>query len=224
MLQNLNMLQNLKKYMPVDGLILDVDGTLWDSTPIVADAWTKAVRENGCEDLTITADMLKGLFGKTMDVIANLLLPELSVQERYRIMDVCCKYEHKALEEDECHICYFGVVDTIQTLSKKLPVFIVSNCQSGYIELFLEKTKLSSYVKDIECFGNTGKKKGENIRLLMERNHLKHPVYVGDTQGDREASDEAKIPFIFASYGFGNVEDKDAQIDAFSELLQLISE
>lgn len=210
--------------MPFDGLILDVDGTLWDSTSIVADAWTKAVRENGCEDLTITADMLKQLFGKTMNVIADLLLPKLSAEERCHIMDVCCKYEHRALEENECHICYSKVVDTIQTLSEKLPVFIVSNCQSGYIELFLEKTKLSSYIKDIECFGNTGKKKGENIRLLMERNHLKHPVYVGDTQGDRDASDEAEIPFIFASYGFGNVEDKDGQIDEFSELLQLICE
>ena len=218
------MLQNLKKYMPFDGMILDVDGTLWDSTSIVADAWTKAVRENGCEDLTITADMLKQLFGKTMNVIADLLLPKLSAEERCHIMDVCCKYEHRALEENECHICYSKVVDTIQTLSEKLPVFIVSNCQSGYIELFLEKTKLSSYIKDIECFGNTGKKKGENIRLLMERNHLKHPVYVGDTQGDRDASDEAEIPFIFASYGFGNVEDKDGQIDEFSELLQLICE
>ena len=129
------MLQNLKKYMPFDGLILDVDGTLWDSTSIVADAWTKAVRENGCEDLTITADMLKQLFGKTMNVIADLLLPELSAEERCHIMDVCCKYEHRALEENECHICYSKVVDTIQTLSEKLPVFIVSNCQSGYIEL-----------------------------------------------------------------------------------------
>ena len=218
------MLQNLKKYMPFDGLILDVDGTLWDSTSIVADAWTKAVRENGCEDLTITADMLKQLFGKTMNVIADLLLPKLSAEERCHIMDVCCKYEHRALEENECHICYSKVVDTIQTLSEKLPVFIVSNCQSGYIELFLEKTKLSSYIKDIECFGNTGKKKGENIRLLMERNHLKHPVYVGDTQGDRDASDEAEIPFIFASYGFGNVEVKDGQIDEFSEFLHLICE
>ena len=53
---------------------------------------------------------------------------------------------------------------------------------------------------------------------------MKHPVYVGDTQGDRDASDEAEIPFIFASYGFGNVEDKDGQIDEFSELLQLICE
>lgn len=224
MLQNISMLQNLKKDVQIDGLILDVDGTLWDSTPIVASAWTKAVRKNGCEGLTITADMLRQLFGKTMNVIADMLLPELPAEERYRIMDVCCEYEHKALAEDECNICYTGVVDTIRTLSEKLPLFIVSNCQSGYIELFLEKTGLSSCIKDIECFGNTGKKKSENMLLLMERNHLMHPIYVGDTQGDREASYEAGIPFIFASYGFGSVEDKKGQINTFSELLTLIQE
>lgn len=218
------MLQDLKKYIQVDGLILDVDGTLWDSTPIVAAAWTKAVQENGCEGLTITADMLRQLFGRTMHVIADMLLPNLPVKERYQIMNVCCEYEHKALEEDECNICYAGVVDTIKTLSEKLPLFIVSNCQSGYIELFLEKTGLSSYIVDIECFGNTGKMKSENILLLMERNHLKNPVYVGDTQGDREASSKAGIPFIFASYGFGSVEEKEGQINTFSELLALIQE
>lgn len=224
MLQNFNILQDFKKYIQVDGLILDVDGTLWDSTPIVADAWTKAVRENGCEGLTVTADMLRQLFGRTMHVIADMLLPNLPAKERYRIMNVCCEYEHKALEENECNIYYEGVVDTIKTLSEKLPLFIVSNCQSGYIELFLEKTGLSSYITDIECFGNTGKKKSENVLLLMERNHLKNPVYVGDTEGDREASGEAGIPFIFASYGFGSVDDNEGQIRAFSELLALIEE
>lgn len=224
MLQNMNTLQDLKKYIQIDGLILDVDGTLWDSTSIVAEAWTKAIRENGCEELTVTADILKQLFGRTMNVIADMLLPNLSAEERYRIMNVCCEYEHRALEEDECNICYTGVVDTIKILSEKLPLFIVSNCQSGYIELFLEKTGLSPYIKDIECFGNTGRKKSENVALLMKRNHLKHPVYVGDTQGDRDASHEAGIPFIFASYGFGSVEDKEVQINTFSELLTLIQE
>ena len=62
----------------IDSIILDVDGTLWDSTEIVAGAWTRAVRECGCRDVTVTADMLKGLFGLTMAAIAARLLPQLS--------------------------------------------------------------------------------------------------------------------------------------------------
>lgn len=70
--------------------------------------------------------------------------------------------------------------ETIITLSNERNIFIVSNCQSGYIELFLEKTGLGEYVKDIECFGNTGKQKNENIRILMERNGLEHAGLCGD--------------------------------------------
>jgi phosphoglycolate phosphatase len=137
-------------------------------------------------------------------------------------MDLCCIYEHEALVRDECRICFPGVIETIRTLSKRLPVFIVSNCQSGYIELFLEKTGLGDCVTDIECYGNTGKSKGENIRLLADRNHLTHPVYLGDTQGDSEASKEAGVPFIFAAYGFGAPEQFDASIARFEELPGLL--
>lgn len=208
--------------MKTDGIILDVDGTLWNSTPIVARAWTKAVQEGGCKDLVVTAQMLQNLFGRTMKLIADLLLPELEPERRYEIMDVCCEYEHRALEEDECRICYPGVIETIKELSEKIPMCIVSNCQSGYIELFLEKTGLGPYVKDIECYGNTRRSKAENIQLVIERNGFKNAVYVGDTQGDLDSSREAGIPFIFASYGFGDPQGPDAVLGSFAELKELV--
>lgn len=198
-----------------------MDGTLWDSTPIVAEAWTRAIKDGDGGEIPVTADMLKGLFGRTMTVIADLLLPHLEPEKRYGILDICCKYEHQALEENPCNICYPGVKETIRALSEKVPVFIVSNCQSGYIELFLEKTGLGHCVRDTECFGNTGKCKGDNIRLLMERNGLVSPVYVGDTQGDCDASKEAGIPFVFADYGFGMADTMAARIGRFEELLAL---
>ncbi len=206
-----------------DGVILDVDGTLWDSTGIVAGAWTRAVRERGHEVL-VTADRLKGLFGLTMEAIAARLLPQVSREEQDRVMDLCCVYEQQALEEDECRICYPGVGSTIKTLSEMLRLFIVSNCQSGYIELFLEKTGLGPYITDIECYGNTGRGKADNIRLVMERNRLRAPIYVGDTQGDCDAAAEAGVPFVYAAYGFGRVDRMDAKLETFAELAGLIGE
>ena len=204
-----------------DGIILDVDGTLWDSTPIVAKAWTEAVRDQGYGTFQVTAEGLKKLFGKTMMVIAREMLSGLPEEEQRRLMELCCEYEHRELEADPCRICYPGVITTVKQLSGKIPLFIVSNCQSGYIELFLRKTGLEPYVKDIECYGNTGKNKGDNIRLLVERNDLKAPVYVGDTQGDCDASGEAGVPFVFASYGFGTADSWEAKIESFEELTAL---
>lgn len=204
-----------------DGIILDVDGTLWDSTPIVADAWTQAVHACGYPDYLVTDKLLKQLFGRTMAAIAQCMFPDEPKEKQLEVMDRCCEYEDRCLAENECRVWYPEVPETIRALSERLPVFIVSNCQSGYIELFLEKSGLGPYVTDIECFGNNGKSKGENIRLLADRNHLQSPIYVGDTQGDCDASDEAGVPFIYAEYGFGEADHMDGKITHFGELLEL---
>ena len=198
--------------MYTDGIIFDVDGTLWDSTPIVAEAWTQAVLECGIKDRIVTAGELKQLFGKTMSVIAASLFPEASKEVQETILEKCCVYEEEALEENQQDICYPDVREVIKQLAKTYDLYIVSNCQCGYIELFLRKNHFESYITDHLCFGQTGTSKGQTILRLMKENHLKNPVYVGDTQGDANACREAGIPFILAEYGFGDVPDPDARI------------
>ena len=210
--------------MKFDGLILDVDGTIWNTTGIVAEAWNKTIDDNFPKVAHVTAEILKGQFGKTMDVIADNLFGVLTSAEKKVLMEQCCIYEQKALLENTVDITYDGVLNTLNKLSAKLPIFIVSNCQSGYIELVMEKNRITSLIKDFECFGNNGKSKGENIKLIVERNGLKNPVYVGDTQGDYEACKEADVPFIWAAYGFGKPEDEKyyAKINSFTELENLL--
>lgn len=207
--------------MELKNIILDVDGTLWDTTDIVADSWTRAIQDCGIEGVEVTGGDLKKLFGKTMDVIAKALLPDCTQEKREEIMETCCRYEHEDLQRDPCDVLYPEVKETICALSEKNKVFIVSNCQSGYIELFLEKTGLSDYVTDIECYGNTGKQKDENIRILMERNRIEGAIYVGDTMGDFEAARKAEVPFVFAEYGFGDVPESEMCIRRFAELKNL---
>lgn len=69
-----------------------------------------------------------------------------------------------------------------------------------------------------------GKYKAENIELLVRRNRLASPVYVGDTQGDADASREAGVPFIFAAYGFGNADSCAARADSFSQLPDVLEQ
>jgi len=56
---------------------------------------------------------------------------------------------------------------------------------------------------------------------IIERNQLKNAIYVGDTLGDAKSAIDANIPFIFARYGFGDVEKYDFVIDAFNEMLKI---
>ena len=210
--------------MKFDGLILDVDGTIWNTTGIVADAWNKTIDTFFPQVPHVTAEILKGQFGKTMDVIADNLFGVLSAEDKKILMEKCCIYEQKALLENTKNITYEGVIETLKKLSSIIPIFIVSNCQSGYIELVIEKNKITPLIKDFECFGNTGKSKAENIKLIASRNGLKSPVYVGDTQGDYEACKEAGVPFIWAAYGFGKPEDNNyyAKLDSFTQLESLL--
>lgn len=205
-----------------DAVILDVDGTLWNSTPLVAKAWTKAAAECGVEK-TITPEMLKNLFGKTMHEIADALMPEASLQLKEKVMYACVEEEERALEENEEDITYPRVAETIKELAKKIPVCIVSNCQKGYIELFMRKAQVEDSVSDFECYGNTGKGKAENLQLLIERNGYQHPVYVGDTVMDEEACARAGVPFIYASYGFGKAKKPIITIDSFKKLTNILN-
>lgn len=188
---------------------------------MVAKAWNKAIADVGGTEAVVSAAILKKEFGKTMKVIADNLFHDADEKRRELLMEKCCIYEHEALEENQDNLLFPDVVETIKQLSEKYPLFIVSNCQSGYIELFMKKAGIESYIKDWECFGNTDKGKGDNIKLLMERNNLRDSIYVGDTQGDYEATRIAQIPFVFAKYGFGHVENCEKEIDKITDLLKL---
>ena len=209
-------------------LIFDIDGTLWNTTEIVAIAWQQAVDEYGKTRAEITSDILKKEFGKTMDVIADDLFPDISSRkEKDELISLCCKYEHEkinAMSSDTADAIMFDEVKkTLFDLSAKNRLFIVSNCQNGYVELFIEKSGTESIIEDHLCFGQTGTCKGETILTLMGRNDLQHEdtYYIGDTMGDYEACKLADIRFIFCEYGFGEVPAPYKTIKSFRELKDL---
>ncbi len=204
----------------MDGIIFDVDGTLWDSTKVVAVAYNRVIRENTDSPLQVTPDRLKKLFGKPMDVIFAELLPQLTREAQAELSEKCFAQEHRELEKTPGTL-YDHMEETLRALSLRYPLFIVSNCQDGYIELFLRKTGFGPYFKDHLCFGQTGVSKGKTILRLMRKNNLRSPVYVGDTQGDADACKEANIPFVFAEYGFGTAESAAYRIRSFQDLQAL---
>lgn len=207
----------------LDGIIFDVDGTLWDSTASVAKAWQTAINENTTLNLKINAEVLSSLFGKTMDEIASALFPEKSEEECCWLMDLLFTYENRLLET-EPGIFYPGLKETFEALSQAADLFIVSNCQCGYIEAFLKASGMEHLVKDFLCFGQTNTPKGQTIRTLMKNNYLENVIYVGDTQGDADACKDAAVPFVFASYGFGDVPDSAWKIQGLPDLVKMNEE
>lgn len=204
----------------MDSIIFDVDGTLWDSTTAVADIWMDAMREKAGYTLKVTPAEVQGLCGRLLEDIAAALFPEQPLEKQLQYMKIC------SLAENECLIKqridpYPGVGRTLAELGKNYDLYIVSNCESGYVETFMQVTGLTAFFKGHLCPGDTGMPKAENIVKIMKDYGIQETVYVGDTRGDFESSRKAGVPFVYASYGYGQVDGADYTIDCFEDLLKL---
>ena len=146
------------------------------------------------------------------------LLPNIGDDARTDIQQKCQQYENEYLSRHGGTL-YPNVEQTLSALKNSgYDLYIVTNSQDGYVEAFLGSMNLEKYFTDYEMFGRTGLLKAENIRLVMARNGIDNAVYVGDAKGDYDSAKTAKIPFIYAKYGFGTVADCKYSVDEFDEL------
>lgn len=203
------------------GIIFDMDGTLWDSAPQVVESWNLAMEQCGYEREPLTTEDMQRVMGKTMDDIAATLFPDASGEGRRTLMDTCCGMENAYLREHGGTL-YPRLRETMEALKERCHLYIVSNCQAGYIEAFLDFYSFHDLVEDIQCYGDNGRPKADNIRLLYARNGLDDAVYVGDTQGDYDSSVAAGVRFIHAAYGFGSVAAEVPVIQCFAELVDAV--
>lgn len=201
-----------------DGLIFDLDGTLWNATDIICKTWNIILNEySEVEREPITIEELEGCMGLQLDEIGKRLFKSADSSLRKELMDKCCKLECEYLAKEGGSL-FPELKEILKYLKKKYKLYIVSNCQYGYIESFFEGHNTGEYFDDYLCAEETGLSKGQNIKIIAERNGLKNPIYIGDTQGDKDAADEAEIPFVFAAYGFGQVDGFDYKVESFKEL------
>lgn len=201
----------------IDSIIFDLDGTLWDARENVCESWNVLIAERWPELGRLTVEQFSAQMGKLMPDIGRALFPQLTPDQSNEVVDACGLYENEYVAQHG-GVLYDGLESALAELSRKYRLFVVSNCQAGYIEAFFAAHGMKKYFEDIECFGNTGLTKAENIRLVIERNRLSAPVYVGDTALDGSSAEEAGIPFIWAAYGYGEVERYAGRVNTPSDI------
>ena len=204
-------------YNKFDSIIFDVDGTLWDVRDAVAHAWRDVITELTDWEINFDGKSLGAMFGKTMDTIFFHFYPNSTKEEYEKITGVIYKRQKEYLIR-YAPALYEGVARTLEKLSHRYKLFIVTNAQRGYIDTVFAVHNVQKYFTDWMCFGDTNASKDVTIRKIIERNNLKNAVYVGDTQGDADSCEKAGIPIVYAAYGLGKVEKPWRSIDKFSEL------
>ena len=117
------------------GIIFDLDGTLWDATEQMLPAWNKVLLRYAPDREPMTLEEVRSFMGKTVAEIAAAALPNFPEEERVEVFNRCSIEELPWLREHP-GIIYTKVPEILHSLSKEYPLYIVSNCQDGYIQTF----------------------------------------------------------------------------------------
>lgn len=205
------------------GLIFDLDGTLWDATKQIVISNNETLSRHPDITKRVTVPEMQSYMGKTIEEIAALAFPDMPEDKRNAIMYECC-FDEAQYFRDHGGDLYPNLCGALSEAKKRYHLFVVSNCQDGYLQACLDYHKLWDYFDDIEMAGRTGLTKGDNIRLIMDRNGLDSAVYIGDTMSDFAAAQAAGIPFIHAAYGFGEVPEAKYKIESISQITQRADE
>ena len=197
-----------------DALIFDMDGTLWDAVDTYAEIWNMAFEHEGIEQ-RITRNDLLALIGTPIDDIIRHFVPADQVEHLLQVIAGLVVTELPRLGGR----LYEGVQEGIATLAQHYQLFMLSNCDELELPIFVRYAGIEPYITDTLAYGNTHLRKADNMRLLAEKYHLQHPVYVGDTDSDCSEAHRAGVPFVWMSYGFGTTNRAQLQFDNFSDMV-----
>jgi len=202
-------------------LFFDLDGTLWDAIIPLTESWNKAM-ESVNEPFRFNFESMKSFMGLTPEETVPLAFKGKNLQEGMKLFNICLHDEIEYLSHNPGKM-YPYEEEVLDLLSKKYPLYIISNCGKGYIENYLNALHMKKYFVDKTCIGDTGLEKWQNILYLKERDKIDEIIYIGDTNKDKIESLKANVRFIHARYGFGKIKDETNYIDDLKELDDVVT-
>lgn len=210
----------MKKLISKKAILFDLDGTLRNALDTITEAWNKAMKEHNLK-YSFSLETMKSFMGLTPKETAPLAFKDVDLNKGLEYFVLCLNEEIKYLRVHPGKL-YEDEEEVLKELSKRYPLFIVSNSDKGYIEDYLNAYDFNKYFKDHVCAGDTDLEKWQNIIYIKNKYQLEEIIYVGDTKKDLNESIKAGVKFIHASYGFGEIEEEVLKISKLRELPDLI--
>lgn len=94
--------------------------------------------------MEITTEMIQNVMGKSMTEIADIFFEGYDLEKRRELLEYCCEEENNYILSHGGKLLE-GLEETLKTLQQQgYFLYIVSNCQVGYIEAFWNTTSWGS--------------------------------------------------------------------------------
>jgi len=221
--------RSLSRPLSVRAVLFDLDGTLVDSAPDLTLAANKMLSALGYPQVNCTqvkgwvGDGVRSLVLRALTAIVGDVPAESLIEQGYVLFQ---RYYAESVYQDST--LYPGVHETLQTLkSSGLALACVTNKPSRFTKPVLEKSGLTGFFGAVVSGDDLPLKKPDPAPLEFAAEQLGVPltacVLVGDSINDIRAAGAAKIPVLWATYGYAGQDDieQDATYGAIDTIVQL---
>lgn len=216
----------------IRAVAFDLDGTLVDTAPDLADAVNAALTVLGCRALPEAC--IAGLIGDGLDRLVTAALtesfgraPPAGARAAARKL-VRRRYAERVFRQSRV---YPGVRETLQALhGRGMPLCCLTNKQATFALPLLAAAQLEHLFAFTLCAERAFERKPHPHLLLAAcaRLHIAPPqlLYVGDSRNDVQAARAAGSPVAVVRYGYGRgvpdgSDEGDWSLDCLTEIIAL---
>lgn len=210
----------------VKSLILDLDGTLLDSKPGILQSFGQAVATVFPD---APFDLSKVKVGPPIRQMCLASFPQATSGE----IEALARAYRAHYDREGClQTCLFedGINVLCHCREKKVPIDIATNKPFGVTNSILSRLEISHFFRRVVSVDSTAPPfsgKTAMIQHILQSEGLDpaHTLFVGDTAEDAAAAAAGGIPFVWAAYGYGTLNEDELKLAVakITKLKQLLS-
>ncbi|PHS73158.1 MAG: phosphoglycolate phosphatase [Cycloclasticus sp.] len=214
-------------------IAFDLDGTLVDSAPDLANAVNATLAELKLPEYH--QDQVRGWIGNGAQVLIKRALAgdikgEVPAELLEKVYPTFLKYYAEHLCVDS--VLYSGVKDTLQALKQSgIALACITNKPSQFTLPLLEQLGVAEFFDYVACGNTFSEKKPHPMPLLQVAEHFnvepEQALMVGDSINDMQAAIAAGFKSVCVDYGYAGEHDiytmgADVIISEFSQLNEFL--
>lgn len=219
----------MPRIFEVEGVVFDIDGTLFDTRTAAIESLRESCRFVSGKykvrmDCPRDERYLSFIGQPSSELYRNLFPPKL---HRYidELREVIRGHELRLITSGRAKL-FPGVRETLARLKAEgFRIAYYSNAGPPYFYTIIQTFKLDEFNVAAKCHVETGLRKPELLKLVKEEARVRRVAVVGDRADDMNAAKANGDFGIGASYGFGRGEIEkvaDALIESMDELPRLL--